>query len=56
MATKKENIKRLKSDRTQLVSQLERFNVFINSCDQLTNKIIINERFSRCEGLWDEFN
>jgi len=56
MTTKKDIIKRLKSDRTQLVAQLGRFSQFLTSCDELTNKIIVNERFLRCENLWSDFN
>lgn len=54
--SKKDLIKRLKSDRKQVVSQLDRFYEFISGCDQLTNKITINERFLKCETLWDDFN
>lgn len=55
-ANNNDSIRRLKSDRKQVVSQLERFNTFIRSCDQLTNQIIIKERLSKCEHLWEDFN
>lgn len=56
MTSKKDIIRRLKSDRTQLVAQLNRFNQFITNCDDSANKITVNERFVRCESLWDNFD
>lgn len=56
MSSKKELIKKLKSDRKQVCGQLDRFYDFIQECDQMTNKIKINERFVRCELLWDDYN
>ena len=53
---KKDLIAKLKFDRNQICLQLNRFFDFISNCDKLTNRIKINERFVKCEALWDEFN
>ncbi|XP_050305066.1 uncharacterized protein LOC126742465 [Anthonomus grandis grandis] len=53
---KKELLKKLKSDRKQICAQLDRFSEYASNCDNLTSKIIINERYLKCENLWDKFN
>lgn len=52
---KKELIKKLKSDRAQICSQLEKFNAFAVNCDSLASKTSVKERLSQCEPLWDAF-
>lgn len=56
MSTKKETVKRCKSSIKQICSQLDRFYTFVTSCDESSNKVLINERLIKCESLWEEFN
>lgn len=53
---KKEPVKKLKSEKQQISTQLDKFYDFISNSDEFTNKISANERYSKCEQLWDKFN
>lgn len=56
MSSKREIIKKLKSERKQIESQLNRFSEFVSNCSTSTNKLSISERYKKCENLWDSFN
>ena len=54
--SKTEVIKKIKFDFKQVIAKLNAFHDYIIACDPLTNKIQINERFLKCEPLWNDFD